>query len=51
MCVIGITVERYSMPVDDATEGEHVDIEQGWTKNRALGDPISDSETSVVQCQ
>lgn len=31
------------MPADDTTKGKHVDVEEGWTKNRALGDPTSDS--------
>lgn len=40
------------MPADDTTKGKHVDVKEGWTKNRALGDPTSDSVdagTSVSQ--
>lgn len=41
--VIGIAIEWHTMPADDTIEGEHVDVKEGWTKNRALEDPTSES--------
>lgn len=43
LCVVGIAMELYSMPAYDMTEGKHVNGEEGWTKNRAMGDSTGNS--------
>jgi len=42
LCVISIAMEIYSMPADDTTQGEHVNVEEGRTEYRALRDPTDD---------
>lgn len=43
LCVVSIATVVNSMPADDTTKGKRVDGEEGWTKDRTLGDPTCES--------